>query len=515
MKIIKKQISNEKQLFINTIASLVVFAANIIISFFVTPYITESVGAEAYGFVGLANNFVNYATIVTIALNAVAGRFISVEYYKGNKDKASKYLSSVFFSNVFLAAVLTVVSTFIIINLEKLINISPELVVSVKLLFVFIVLNFLVSIISTVFSVATFITNKLYLSNTANMIGIIVRVVTLLLLFAKVSTSIYFIGITSLLASVIIFLFNIYFTKVLTPDLKASYKYFSIESIKTLLAAGIWSSITKLSQVLADGLDLLISNLFISALSMGQLSIAKTISTLMGSLLGTISSLFAPNLTLHYSKGDTTSLVNELKMGMKFTGFFANIPFCIFIVFGEMFFELWVPTQDTKTIYLLAILSIQGVVISGVTTMLNNIFLITNKLKVNSLFWLVKSMFDIIIVFTLLKTTNLGVFAIAGVSTLAGAICNLTFLPLYSSYCLHVKSKVFYDVILRYLATTIIMFMSIYLVKHFVSLKISWICLFLYGVVSALIGIAVNYIFLLNKNERIKLTEKFLKKVRK
>lgn len=510
-----KNMSKGKQLFINSIASLVVFVANIIISFFVTPYITESVGAEAYGFVGLANNFVNYATIITIALNAVAGRFISIEYYKGNKEKASKYLSSVFFSNVFLAVIILIASCFLILNLEKVINISPELVTNVKLLFMFIVFNFVISILSTVFSVATFITNKLYLSNIANMIGIIVRVISLFTLFKIFSPLIYFVGLTSLLASVIVLVCNIYFTKVLTPDIKASYKYFSFESIKILLSAGIWSSVTKLSQVLSDGLDLLISNLFINPLSMGQLSIAKTVNTLMSSLIGTISSLFAPNLTMYYSKGEINKLVDELRMGMKFTGFFVNIPFCIFIAYGELFFELWVPNQDTRVIYTLAILSIQSVLISGITSAINNIFLIVNKLKVNSLFWFGISIFDIVLVFILLKTTNIGVYAIAGVSTLVGAVCNLIFLPLYSSYCLKIDKRLLYNVIFRYLFTTIVMFISIYVLKILIPIKTSWIFLFICGIISAIIGIMINYGLLLNRNERIIFKNKILVKMKR
>ena len=61
---------------------LVLFAAviNYGISLVLTPYITESLGTEAYGFVSLARTFANYTTVVTVAVNAVATRYITVEY---------------------------------------------------------------------------------------------------------------------------------------------------------------------------------------------------------------------------------------------------------------------------------------------------------------------------------------------------------------------------------------------------------------------------------------------------
>ncbi|MGN1432220.1 MAG: hypothetical protein ACI4XI_00820, partial [Ruminococcus sp.] len=73
--------STGKQMSINIIASIVAFGVTIGINFFLTPYLVSSLGTEAYGFIGLANNFVQYATIVTSALNSMAGRFISVEYH--------------------------------------------------------------------------------------------------------------------------------------------------------------------------------------------------------------------------------------------------------------------------------------------------------------------------------------------------------------------------------------------------------------------------------------------------
>ena len=56
-----------KQMSINIIASIVSFAVTVGINFFLTPYLVKEVGSDAYGFIGLANNFVQYATIVTTA----------------------------------------------------------------------------------------------------------------------------------------------------------------------------------------------------------------------------------------------------------------------------------------------------------------------------------------------------------------------------------------------------------------------------------------------------------------
>ena len=84
---------DKKQLLVNMVASLVNFAVSVGIGLVLTPYIVRSIGAEAYGFIGLANTFVSYAQLLTIALNSVAGRFITVAYHEGDEAKANGYYS--------------------------------------------------------------------------------------------------------------------------------------------------------------------------------------------------------------------------------------------------------------------------------------------------------------------------------------------------------------------------------------------------------------------------------------
>lgn len=65
-----------------------------------TPFIVEKIGVEANGFVSLANNFVEYAQLITIAVNSMAGRFITIKLHQKNTDDANKYFSSVFIANL-------------------------------------------------------------------------------------------------------------------------------------------------------------------------------------------------------------------------------------------------------------------------------------------------------------------------------------------------------------------------------------------------------------------------------
>lgn len=495
----------KKSISINLIASIIVFIINLGISFLLTPYLTEKIGTEAYGFVSLANNFVNYATILTIALNSMAGRFISIAIHKGNQKEANEYFSSVFWSNVFIIILLIVPSVLVIAYLEKILNIPTDLVCDVKKLFLFIFSNFFVSILNSTYQVATFATNQLHLQSIKNLQGNILRVATLLILFMFFKPHVFYIGIASLLTTIFLFLSNIYYKKKLLPNLMNKLNLCSLKKIKEVILAGIWNTVTKLGQVLSDGLDLIVCNLFIDSVAMGQLAIAKTLKSAIATLISTVSYVFQPEFIISYAREKKEELIQKLKISMKVTAIFANIPFCFLIVFGKEFYNLWMPGQDIKLLYILTLLSIQGIIISGIINPLYSIYTVTNKIKVDAICRVAIGLISIGIVFFLLETTDLGVYAVAGVSILVEIIFNFFFVPIYvARKCLNVKWSIFYPTIFRYIITTIVMMLIFFIVKNFIIIN-TWLMLFIGIVFMGVIGILINYLLLLDCFEKVKI----------
>lgn len=492
---------NSKRLIINMVSNIVSFIVSMGISFLLTPYIITSVGKEAYGFVGLANNFVSYAELITLALNAVASRFITIKIHENNQEEANKYFTSVTIANIITSMSLLIPAIGIIAYMDKIVQVPIEILRDVQILWTLIFMNFLIGLITSTYNVVTFASNRLDLSAKRSIQSNILRVVALVMLFSMFKPNVCYIGLASIICTVFITISNIQLKKKLLPQLKVKYEYFDIAIIRELLSSGIWSVITKLGQILSDGLDLLISNVFISASSMGTLAIAKTIPTAISGLLITVSSVFTPQLTIYYAKNKIDKLVEELNRSMKISGIFTNIALAGFISLGYSFYSLWVPGEDIIQIQILSILTVQGLIVSGVINSLFGIFTITNKLKVNSFVILGTGFLNTVIVYILLKTTNLGVLAIAGVSTTTAIIKNLTFTPMYASKCLNISKKTFYPVIIRYIISSFIITITCCIVSKFIN-PTTWIELIYVAICCVLVGAIFNYILLLNSKER-------------
>ncbi len=494
-------VSSNKRLALNLGASFISYLVTFGISFFLSPYIVEKVGVEAYGFVGLANNFVSYAALAAIALNALAGRFITIKIYENDYEGANRYFSSVLISNTAISGVILLVLSVIWMVLEHLINIPPNIFWDVKILFAAVFIECVISTFGSVFSVATFATNKLHLDSLRTIEASVARAVILAVLFFFFSPNVCYLGITALMMTVYCVLYNVHYTRKLLPFIHISAKKFDFGAVKTLLVSGVWNLITRLGQLLSDGLDLLITNILIDEISMGVLSLAKTVPGTITSIVGTLVGIFSPNFTILYAEKKTDELIKAVKQSMKIMGIITNLPVVVLAVCGRDFFALWQPTQNPKVLQILSLLTVGCIVISGGINCIYDVFTVVNKLKLNSIMVVISGFLSSVITLLLINTTDLGIYAVAGVSTSIAIIRNLTFTVPYGAYCLKLKWYTFYPDVLRPFIYAAVSIALGYISVIWISAE-NWSLLILKSLIVAAVSGVIGFLIVLNNNDR-------------
>ena len=493
--------NKNKQLVINMSASFITYIVTFGINFFLSPYIVKSVGVDAYGFIGLANNFISYATLISVALHSMASRFITIKIHQKDMEGANRYFSSVFFANGIIAAVLFLIFAMMFIFLENIINIPPAIFWDVKLLFALLFVNCLITQMTSFLGVTTFATNKLYLASIRSIESQVLRAAIILPLFLLLTPRVSFLAISTLACSIYTIAFNIYYTHKLLPELKIKRRFFDFKAIKELVSSGVWNLITRLGQILQDGLDLLITNLFINPLAMGVLSLSKTIPTIISGIVGSMVGAFSPNFTQLYAEGKTDELVASVKQSIKIMGVIVNLPIIVLLVCGDKFFALWQPTQDARQLHILSVLTCAGLIVVGGINCIYNVFTVVNKIRINSLLVCLTGLISTVTVFILLKTTNLGIYAVAGVSTIVATIRNLAFTIPYAAHCLGQKWYTFYPAVFRSVVFVAITTGVGYLLKMTIPSG-GWIWFFVLAAVVVLLAMGIGMFVMLNKADR-------------
>ena len=502
--------NDKKRLAINLTAQIMAFAVNMGVSFIVTPII-DKISTELSGFVGLANNFITCAQIVVSALNTMASRFITIHIHQKDEEQANEYFSSVFFGNLMMAGIFLIPMLTLIVFVDKLFQVPALYVSDVRILWFFLFANFFVSIVGSVFGVATYCKNRLDLTSVRTIHAEIIRVVFLVVSYNFFPQYIWYIGIASLLHTTYLTLSNIQFTKRLLPEIHIKKSYFRWKKVWELISLGLWNSLTRLSQVLLDELDIAIANILIGSVAMSALSNAKYVPTAISGLMGTIVGVFSPQITIAYAKGDKKNLVDIIKSSNRIMIFMMSIPIAFVTAYGDIFFSLWLPARDPHQMHALALLGMGVLYVSMSIQVLYHVFIITKRVKANSIVMIVSGVLSTTIVFILLETTNLGLYAIAGVSTVLGLLRNLIFTPMYASKCLELKWNTFYgDILTGLLSIAGISIVAV--ASRFVFTIDSYLSLIGVGIIVGIIALVINFYVVLKKEDRKIILDKVLRR---
>lgn len=508
-----RKVTNQ-QTYVNIICSVGVMIINLCISFFLSPYIIRTIGIEANGFVGLANNFVTYANLIVTALNAMAARFITISYIQKDYKKANLYYNSVFWGNLIIVATLLLPSAFLVAKLECFIDIPANILLDVKIMFSLVFLSFFVRTSAPNYDCGTYITNRMDLSYLPNICTSLLRCVMLVCMFSIWIPHVWYISFITTILGLVTLGVSGHYTHKLTPELRISLKkpVCSWKAIKELVGSGIWNAIAITGNMLMSGFDLLICNIYLGPESMGMLSLTKVFPGLLTNLAESIRGAFGPELTINYAKGDQHELYAGLRKSMKITAVVITVPAAGLIVMGDLFYALWVPGQDHRLLQILTVLTMMAYVFSSGIVPLNNVYPTANKVLYNTVGLIVSGCISLMATLLIIKFTEWDLFAVAGVSSVIMIMRDLFYNIPVASKILGLKWYAFYPQVGQsILSCTVIIGIGI-LVRSVVPTD-SWLTFFLACGIIAILGLGANMMIILNKDERKYLIDIIKRKV--
>lgn len=504
--------NSNKRLFINLVANIVSYTANILIAFVLTPYLINTLGKETYSFYPIANNFVAYMCILTNALNSMSSRFVTVSIVKQQMDDARKYVSSILFSNIIMGAILLVPMTLIVIFIDAIMNVPLNIVASIRLLFTFVFASMLVNIISSVFGVATFVKNRIDLRSAMQLVSGFLKIVLFYVLFKFFTPTIVYVGVVALVVAVSESIFQQYYFRKLLSDIKISIKYFSKTHIRTILSSGSWNSVNAIGALLLTSSSIIMANIIYGASAGGVYSIVNTVPLFINGIISMLVGVFAPMVTYSYAKGDKGELLHSVEKAQSMIGFFSCSVLIVFLCLSRPFFSLWTPTEDSDLLFKLSIVTVVPHFFIGCLWPITNMNIAANKVAKPAIVQLVLGVANVLLVIIFANILHFGIFTISIVCSVLTLGFVLLFLPMYAASYLKVSVITFYRVVIRMLlGALIIAFLLLLIIPH-LCLD-SWIDLVGYGLLFGCVALTINFFFMFTKQVRYSIMSKIKTKL--
>lgn len=481
---------SKKQHSKNLIINILAFGVQFIISFYISPQIVGQIGASAYGFIGLANDFVSYVAIIATVFNSVAARFIAEAFFKKDYDTANYFFNSLIVVNITISTVLSIISIVFVYNIDMILNVPKDLLSDVKLTFLLIFLSYIVSLLTLVFTTSTFVTNRTDIQGIRNILQYIIRFILIIIFLNFFAIRIYWVALAILLSNAAVAILNIRLTKKLTPELVVDLKRYKKEYVIILAKAGCWMSLTSISTILLRGLDLTIANLFIGDYEMGLLSIARTIPNNITSIINTIAPLFTPMFLVWFTKGEINHLVQSVKESINNMALILFVPITGIIVYSSDFYSLWqksLNSNEIATITILSSLTVIQAYFNATTSTMAQISVVVNKLKIPVIVTLLCGVISLVVEILMIKVFNMGLLSIVVSTTVVIIIRYIFFNSIYAAKCLSVSPKEFLVTTLRTWILIPVLLIVMIFIKETIPIS-SWGVLFIDAIISAVVG---------------------------
>lgn len=428
---------------INFSANLTAFLLSVFLSVWMTPFIVKTLGVEAFGFVNLTQNVINYFSIITVALSSVVVRFFSVAAHRGEQEKANAYISNYLAASVLISLLLLLPLVSAAFFIDRVMNVPQDLLADVRLSILIGSLLFLLTFLMAGFGAAPFYANRLYITSSIQAVQMLIRVLCVLALFACFTPKIWQIQLAALAGAVIASILSFCFFRKLIPWFSFRLKDLSFRVSKELFQAGTWNSVNQIGVLLFLQIDLLTANLVLGASEAGKYAAIIQFPLLLRSLAGTVASLFAPVITSYYSKGDMDGLVKYANQAVRLNGLLLALPAALLGGLAGPFLTIWLGPSFSSVAPLLYIHA--GYLAVSLAFMpLFYIWTAFNQQKTPALVTLLLGAVNVVLAVTLSGPAHLGLYGI----TLAGAISlvlkNVIFTPLYVSRITGYKKHVFF-----------------------------------------------------------------------
>ena len=492
---------NNKRLSISLLANIISTLVSLGVSFLLTPYLIITLGKEAYSFFPLANNFAGYMTIITMALNSMASRYITIALARGDSKKAHTYFSTVFFSNIIQSVALAVPMTAIVAFINYLLEVPAGLIQDVRILFSLIFAGIIINLTFSVFGIATFAKERMDWYALQNIGQNILKAVLYIGLFAIFSPSIICMGVVAVTMALFNGGMQYLFTRQLMPEYKVKLHEFNKAAVWELIGSGIWNSINSLGSSLLQSMALLMANIMVGAAAAGDLSIVQTLPNLMTTIICAVYGVLLPRIANVYAKEDKWKIAETVIFSQKVLGIISSTPVILIILFGRFFFQLWVPEENAAHLQILLILTIFPLLIHSSMWTVFGLNVMNNKLKKPALLFLIVGVINIVGTAIILKNTNQRLYIIPLVSGILNVLYYMVYIPSYAAKEMGLPRKTFYPHIIKTIAFALIAICIGGPIVRCLSIN-NWIHFFFYGGVAGCVCVLIYILIVFDRQDK-------------
>ena len=388
-----------------------------------SSFLLKSLGDTEYGLYQTVSSFAMYLVMLEFGTGTVMSRNISVCRSRNEEEKIKKHTATIWYINICLSLLILIISIIFYFNIGGIYKntMTPTQVDYGQKIFVFITVYLLVSYFTQALNGFLLGCENYTFSQTINLIRLIIRTASLILIISFVKMAIV-IAIIDMVCSIVIFVITFIYCKV---KYKISFriKDFDKNILKEALPFCFALMLQTIINQANNNVDKFLIGIKISVEAVSLYSVSQYIYSVFSSVTTLPITMYLPQVAKDIEKGlKGKELVNTLIAPRRLVCLIGGMVMCGFFACGKQFIRIIYGAEYEKA-WLYALIIVAPMFINMLNGILINVLDVLGKRMIRSYILLAATALNIILTLIFIHSLGiLGTVIATAISTIVGQI---------------------------------------------------------------------------------------------
>lgn len=367
--------SSARKIFSGSALRVCNLIAQVLVAFFLIPFIVHSLGDRQFGFWALAGTFVGYYGLLDLGLSAAVLQYVSVAIGKSNEAECRKIFNTAFRIQLTMGLVALLVTMMLALCAPLFWHNSADASLFRKVIAVLGV-NAALLFPMRVYSGVLATTLRFDIETILDFIGMVLRT-GLSVVAIEAGWGLLGLACITLLSSLPVMLLQMYYAKREAAWARLEWAGIDRQKVKSLFSYSIFTSISSVADTLRFSLDSVVISGFIGLAAVTHYKVAGVFSRYYIGIILALVGTFQPILSRLHGKGDRENLQKTFLFGIKVSTWVSVLICCGLIAWGKPFIIRWMGPSYVDAYVPLVLLSLAvflDVAQIPSTTLLNSTF---------------------------------------------------------------------------------------------------------------------------------------------
>ncbi len=344
----KNIIVSKRLVVINSASSVIARLINFAVLMWVYQYLLKRLPAEEFAVLPVVTSLMVFAPLFFSFFIGGISRYTIDAYAKGDFTEARRILSSLFPVLLLAAAVFLPAGLLLAANIEKVLNIAPQMVGDARIMLTLLLVCFTYEMTVVPYKVAYAVRQRYLELNLLEVMRDLIRAVLVVVFLLTINSAVIWVVVATFIAEMVLVTVTLVRSRKLVPELYFDRHLFSFSRAREMINFGVWTTLGRLGSIMYTNAATIVLNLHGTAVDVTSYHIGATFFRQLQSTINLAAQPLQPAITAMNALADKRRLASTVLRGGRYALWVSMILAAPLIVYADAFIHLYLGDNYSK-----------------------------------------------------------------------------------------------------------------------------------------------------------------------